>query len=309
MDFRFSGHETFPCRYTWLPKAFAEIQSSPTALRDDETAMIALGLGKNMVRSLRFWIQATGVATGRRDGAFETTDFGAALLGNRGADPFLEDQRTLWLLHWQIATQSDKPLFAWELLFNRWVQSEFSRTSVIEAFRKEVAVKRKKQLSDVTLEQHFEVFLHSYVPTKGRKGEVLEDNLDCPLVELELIRKVGERAGETEGQREAVYGFQLEDKRSVTTELFLYCLGDFWQKRRPQERTLTLRDVTFAPGSPGRIFKLPEPAVRDRLERIDLDSGGSLAYRESASVPQISRVENERWPLLSSVFGREESHA
>lgn len=308
MDFRFSGHETFPCRYTWLPKAFAEIQSSPTALRDDETAMIALGIGKNMVRSLRFWVQASGVAIGRRNGEFETTDFGAALLGDRGADPFLEDQRTLWLLHWQIATQSAKPLFAWELLFNRWVQSEFSRTTAVEAFRKEVAA-RKKTLSDVTLEQHFDVFLHSYVPTSGRKGEVLEDNLDCPLVELELIRKVGERAVELDGHREVVYGFHLEDKRSITTELFLYCLGDFWQKRRAQDRTLTLRDVTFAPGSPGRVFKLPEPAVRDRLERIELDSGGSFAYRESASVSQVSRVVPGRWPVLGSVFGREESHA
>ena len=308
MGFRFSGHETFPCRYAWLPKAFAEIQAAPNALHDDKTAMVALGLGKNMVRSLRFWLQASGVAVGQRNGVFETTDFGAAILGKRGADPFLEDQRTLWLLHWQITTRPDEPLFAWELLFNRWVQSEFSRSTVLHAFRKQAAAQEKK-LSDVTLEQHFDVFLHSYVPTKCRKGEVLEDNLDCPLVELGLIQKVGERAVEGDGHREAIYGFRLEDKAGVTPEIFVFSLDDFWRKRRPQERTVTLRDVALAPGSPGQVFKLPEPAVRDRLERIEPESRGFFTYRESASTQQVSRTTNQQWPLLSRVFGREESHA
>ena len=307
MGFLFSGHETFPCRYAWLPKAFAEIQASPSALRDDKTAMVSLGLGKNMVRSLRFWLQASGVAVGHRNGLFETTDFGTAILGKHGTDPFLEDQRTLWLLHWQIATRSDKPLFAWELLFNRWVQSEFSRSAVLHAFRNAAA--EEKKLSDVTLEQHFDVFIHSYVPTKGHKGEVLEDNLDCPLVELGLIQKVGERAVDDNGHREAIYGFRLEDKAGVTPELFVFCLDDFWRKRRTQERTVTLRDVALASGSPGQIFKLPEPAVRDRLERIELDSGGFFTYRKSTSTQQVSRATNQQWSLLSRVFGCDESHA
>ena len=45
------------------------------------------------------------------------------------------------------------------------------------------AEKQENRFSAVTLEQHFDTFLHTYVPTRGRKGEVQEDNLDCPLVE------------------------------------------------------------------------------------------------------------------------------
>lgn len=308
MGFRFSGHETFPCRYAWLPKAFAEIQVSSDALASDETAMVSLGLGKNMVRSLRFWLQASGVATAQKGGAFSATDFGKAILGKRGADPFLEDARTLWLLHWKIATHSDEPLFAWDLLLNRWPQSEFSRSAVLHAFRREARAQEKK-LSDVTLEQHFDVFLHTYVPTKGRKGEVLEDNLDCPLVELELIHKVGERATETGGHREPVYAFRFAERPEITPELFIFAIDEFWRRQRAQERTVTLRDLALAGGSPGQIFKLPEPAVRERLERIESDSCGVFTYRESASLQHVSRLKESPKSLLSRVFDREAQHA
>lgn len=53
-------------------------------------------------------------------------------------------------------------------------------------------------------------FLHTYVPTRGRKGEIQEDNLDCPLVELELIVKGGERElDRAEGKREPMFQQRL----------------------------------------------------------------------------------------------------
>ncbi len=55
MLFRFTGHETFPCRYTWIPKAFTALEADPKTFADDEYAMVSLGVGKNMVRAIRFW--------------------------------------------------------------------------------------------------------------------------------------------------------------------------------------------------------------------------------------------------------------
>src|SRR5262245_2132233 len=53
-NYRFSGHETFPCRYTWLPKAVARLQAKPTLFADEDDAMVQLGVGKNMARAIRF---------------------------------------------------------------------------------------------------------------------------------------------------------------------------------------------------------------------------------------------------------------
>lgn len=304
MSYRFSGHETFPCRYAWLPKAYLSLTENQRVFSDEEEAMVAMGVGKNMVRAIRFWVQASGMAESARDGGYTITDLGEALLSQDGFDPFLEDKRTLWLIHWQLSTHVEEPLFAWDFLLNRWPHSEISRTEALRAFNQE-AKRLERNLSPVTLEQHFDTFLHTYVPTRSRKGEILEDNLDCPLVELELIQKVGERDYGNGGRREPIYVFRRESKPEVTQELFIYCLNDFWEKQRSNEKTLTFRDVSVAHGSPGQIFKLPEWDIRERLERLEEDSNGAFSYQESASLQQVKRNNQPdffRHDLLAAIY-------
>jgi hypothetical protein len=305
MSFRFSGHETFPCRYAWLPKAYAAVADNPLTFADEESAMIRLGVGKNMMRAIRFWVQASTIASAKKKGGgYEPTTFGTAVLGKDGLDPFLEDIRTLWLIHWNLSTHIDEPLFAWDFLLNRWQMPELSRSAALRAFRKEADTQERK-LSDVTLQQHFDTFLHSYIPTRSRKGDIQEDNLDCPLVELELLQLVGERRVDGSGKREAIYAFRRDEKPEITPELFAYCLDDFWQRRRPAEKTLTFRDVAFGHGSPGQIFKLPEWDVRHRLEAIGANTDGFFRYVESAAQQQVSRERDGARPLLGSVYDAE----
>jgi hypothetical protein len=287
-----------------LPKAFAAIQLDHRAFADEEQAMIRLGVGKNMVRAIRFWMVETSVAIKRADGGHEPSKFAKAIFSQtRGRDPFLEDTRTLWLLHWHLSTHSaDDPLFAWDFLMNQWQLPEISRSSALAAFRR-VADKDARPPSDVTLEQHFDTFLHTYVPTRTRKGAVQEDNLDCPLVELELITPVGERRVSGTGRREPIYTFRIEDKPDITTELFAYALHDYWTKRHSTERTLTFKDVTFGHGSPGQIFKLPEWAVRQRLEVLSDAPSGPFRYQESPTQQLISRKEGAKAPSVITAYG------
>lgn len=51
MNCRYSGHETFPCRYIWLPKAVRGLTANRQLISDEDAAMVALGAGKNMVRA------------------------------------------------------------------------------------------------------------------------------------------------------------------------------------------------------------------------------------------------------------------
>jgi len=299
--YRFSGHETFPCRYSWLPKAYVALEEAPSIFVEDDKAMISLGVGKNMVRAIRFWTDATGLAERSKDGSYKITPFGRAVFGRDGFDPFLEDIRTLWLLHWKLSTNMEEPLFAWDYLLNRWQHPEINRTAVLRIFEHEAKLLDRK-FSGVTLEQHFDTFLHTYIPTRSRKGDIQEDNLDCPLVELELIEKIGERRADKVGKREPIYAFRREPKGDITPELFLYCVDDFWRKRRSQEQTLTFRDLSIAPGSPGQILKLPESDIRERLESLEADSLGIFLYKESASLQQIVRTRNGGHDFLAAIY-------
>lgn len=303
MGYRFSGHETFPCRYAWLPKAYAAIDDDALAFADEEAAMIRLGVGKNMVRAIRFWMLESNIAAKRQVGGYEPTPFSRAVLRRKGFDPFLQDIRTLWLLHWNLSTHKrDEPLLAWDFLLNQWQTPEISRSAVLLAFKK-MAEKEPRPPSEVTLEQHFDTFIHTYIPTRSRKGEIQEDNLDCPLVELEFIQLVGERRLDGTGKREAIYAFRREEKPEITPELFAYCLDDFWSKRRSAEKTLTFKDVAFGHGSPGQVFKLPEWHIRHLLEVISSDATGCFRYKESATQQQISRNDEGGTRLLAAVYG------
>lgn len=289
MNYRFSGHETFPCRYTWLPKAVIGIRKNPHVFSEEDDAMVTLGVGKNMVRAIRFWADAAEVAVPDTNAnGLVISEFGKTIFGTSGHDEFLEDIRTLWLIHWKFSTNAEQPLFAWHFLLNFWHRPDFTRSEILAAFVVE-AQRAGKNLSPVTLENHFTTFLHTYIPTRGKKGEVMEDNLDCPLVELELIQEVGERAHAESNRRESIYAFRVEEKPEISPELFIYCLDDFWTKYHPNERTLNFREVAVGAGGPGQVFKLPEKDIRERLEMIEKHSRGAFVYQESAAIQQVIR--------------------
>lgn len=301
---RYSGHETFVCRYAWLPKVVRQLagkRQRPDLFKHEHDAIVRLGVGKNMVRSARFWAESAQVIE-LCDGGHRVTPFGQRLLGHDGHDPFLERPETLWLLHWKIATNPDQPIFYWRQMLNFWHRPEFSLSEALEFLKRELR-NLPKPPSDTTLDAGLRVFVNTYVPTRGKKGEVAEDNLDSPLVELGLIRPTGERATTDQGSREPIYSFNLDDKRTVTDALFAYCLDDFWRHRHPEEQTLPFRFASVAAGSPGQVFKLPELAVRARLEALSSATGGALEFLESSALPQVQRTrEVSEDDLLDAIY-------
>lgn len=310
MRFRFSGHESFPCRYAWLPKAYLALSKDHLLFANENEAMVQLGVGKNMVRAIRFWVQLAGIAEPMADGpGYGITPFGHAIFNPSGLDPYMEDAQTLWLIHWKFCAHAEDPMFAWYFLFNQWAEQEMSRSELLRAFKLEAA-KQDRPLSEATLSQHLDIFFHTYLPARGRKGEVLEDNLDCPLTELNLLVPAGERLIETaDGQRrEPVYAFRRDRKPEITGALLAYCLHDFWRFNRSHEASLAFREVAVVPGSVGQLFKLSEQDLRDRLETLGTDSQGLLEYRASAALPRV--IKTYEWTskteaqLLANIYQR-----
>lgn len=304
MAMRFSGHESFACRYAWLPKAYRALVENPATFGDVERAMVSLGVGKNMVRSIRFWVEVMGVATPQRDRTLLPTHFAESVLDKDGFDPYLEDVRTLWLLHWNVSSRMDEPLFAWDYLLNKWPYADLTRSEALAAFESE-SRRLNKSYSSVTLGQHLDVFLHTYVSTSTSLGP-REETLDCPLAELELVQSVGERHVGRSGRREPVYAFRREVKPEITPALFEYCLDDYWRRCHPREATLTYRDVAIAPSGVGQLFKLPEVDIRARLDVYAIpDTQRPFKYQPSAVQGLLSRRAVDHWDFLATVYAEQ----
>jgi hypothetical protein len=177
-----------------------------------------------------------------------------------------------------------------------------------------VFVRESKRLghshSAVTLAQHLDVFLHTYSPARGAAASI-EDSLDGPLAELEILQPIGQRRGEG-GRWETVLAFRREPKPDITDHLFEYCVLDYWDRFRPGEETLTLRELTLAPCSPGQVFKLPEEDIRSRLESYATDAKvhrKPFRFQPSAVQGLLFRQRGGRSVDLASVYDVEALNA
>ena len=279
----FSGHETFPFRYTWLPKGVQNIDKYPDLfLRDD--AIIILGVGKNMVHSIRYWCESLDLIESPERGQFLATELGNKLFGTSGWEPFMEHPATLWLLHWKLASKLEKGS-TWFLAFTRWGAPTFTKDQLrkwIEGLIEGVPTARATPNS---LKRDIDVFVRTYVQSR-KKSKFVEDSFDCPLVELGLINEIDPD----------VYEFSKGSKTSLPDDIFIYALHEFWQNSTPNQNSISFEMVQHGPGSPGRVFGLTENAMYERLERLPNWTGMNLDT--TAGMRNIFRSSNE---LLNSI--------
>lgn len=284
--YSFSGHETFPFRYSWLPKGMRHLRENPELFSDDE-AIVTLGLGKNMVKSTRFWLEALELAERihrERRLSYEATELGDSLLGEGGWDPFLEDPGTLWLLHWHLV-ETHAPASTWHLAFTRWNETNFTRERLVSWLR-EHAETAGLQATESSIKRDVEVFVRTYVPAQVRRTAALEDAFDCPLVELGLIEEEG-----------GAYRFVRGPKPTLPDLIFVYALLRFWNRNYRDQSTLSFEKVIYGQGSPGAAFKLSESDLAERLEGLPTWSG--LSYDDTAGMRTLLRhtAEAEVEPL------------
>jgi hypothetical protein len=287
--FSFSGHETFVFRYTWLKKAVDAVKSDPRVFGRDDS-IVTLGVGKNMVRSIRHWGLATNVLAEEpksRGTVMSVSRFGEFLFGDGdsfGADPFLEDPNTLWLLHWLLISNSERST-TWQWAFNRFPSNEFTREGLLQSVEDEIRRLNLQLPSESTLKRDIEVFIRTYLSSRGNRAAAIEDSLDCPLTELNLLEEVSGTS---------LFKIRRGPKSTLSDRIFAFCLLQFWNKIAPETKSLAFSEIAYSQNSPGTVFKLDENSLIERLERLEIATEGAMGYTESAGLKQVYRQQEIR---------------
>jgi hypothetical protein len=296
----FAGHETFPFRYTWLKKAVDHVASDPEAF-GREDAMVTLGVGKNMVQSIRHWSQVCGVieedptVKNNRGRRLRITDLGKRVFNDAGWDPYLEDPATTWLLHWQICTATSRAT-TWYWVFSHLPQLEFSKPELERYLMDYARDQGNERVTEASLARDIDCFLRTYVSSRASRTVPLEDTLDCPLVELGLI---------SENRASVGYVLNRGDHPELPDEIFACALLQYTARHQNAAKTVALDKIAFTPASPGRTFLLTEAAVVERLERVGRLTNNAVTYDETAGVRQLLvRGPIDGMPLLSAYYKR-----
>lgn len=287
---QFAGHETFPIRMLWLKKSYdALVVGGGRQAFTSADAIVRFGVGKNMAQAMRYWVLASGFAEDI-DGEIQPSALGRLLFDDQGGlDPYLECPATIWLLHLALAG-SPEMTTTWYWAFNHYGHLTFDRDVLARALLAVSADRDWKRVAPVTVKRDVDCFIRSYVArSRGHGGE---DAIEPVLVELGLIREsaIGD-----------AYEFVRGPKSSLPDAVFAIGLARYWRSEHVEASTLSAEAVCYAAGSPGRVFKLDEDSVVERLMRIDQVTEGDFRWSETAGLRQVMRVE---WPNECAVLAR-----
>lgn len=277
----FGRHESFALRYGWLTKGFQAFQQENKIFSSPDS-IITLGVGKNMVNSIRHWLRAAQLIIDSPEKK-ETTPLGEAIFSKDGWDPYLEDEATIWLIHWLLATNPQHAT-AWYWFFNCFHKPEFTSKEVSSSLIDFIEEQITTKTSSNTIKHDAAVLLRMYVQTRKSNQTTVEEALDSPLSLLKLLtysslaRTYQSNFLQRDGLPPSILGFAV-------TQLFKY----------KDKTELPIEDLMYSKNgdvAPGLIFRLSEVALLTKLEQLICDFPGIYEIRDTAGIHQMHMLQD-----------------
>ena len=251
---KFGGHQSFHLRDQWLYKGLYWTSQSPQILsnnlKNSEKAIRAMGVGKNMVDSIRYWLKATGLIKTSIKG-FALTETARKILEK---DPYFELDGTLFLIHYLLVTNKESAI-AWYWFFNHFSVNEFEKESLENAFFAYISIKTDRKVKDTTLDKDLNCLLRMYqsINWTGKKNPETEN--PSPFTRYGWIEKRGDKF--------------IRNKLNINDfniHIFAHLLYIFWSRGLGQPESVKLEDLSIKENSPGRIFCFSLEEMNDLIE-------------------------------------------
>ncbi len=299
---RLKGHESFVLREGWVRKGLAAIKEfnsddiyeeksenygKDVFSRVDATDI--LGVGTNMVKSIKYWLQATGLieTINIKNKRFQalTKDFGEVI---NGVDPYIEEISTLWLLHYKLATNRDVAT-SWYLFFNQLKLKEFTKDELFNGLQLLIEkINPELNYSKPSLQDDCNCIVRTYTNIDMRNSNP-EDNLLCPFSDLNLIKK-------KKGKKE-VFIKVIPDLRTLSKLVILYVIIDNLGDKSSTSIDALIEDDCNI----GKVFNLDRMRINDYLNALQKD--GYITINRTAGLDTIY-INNkiDRVKLLESIY-------
>lgn len=275
----FGRHESFPLRFAWIAKGLDALRADPSVF-SHEDATVVLGVGKNMVASIRHWLHAATLVQPRPDGnGYEETELARTVFGSDG-DPYLEDDGTIWLLHWLLATNPGTATAVY-WFFNHFHRSSFANDEAAAGLRAFVDRESATRTSPTTLNRDAATLLRMYTRTAAGTRLALEDALDSPLSLLDLVDRIDSQ------HRRSVPAA----RPGLPPEVFAFAVAEvFDHLSTPHVAVQQLMYSDRAHCAPGAVFRMTEESLVHKIEELHRLAPGHFRLDRTAGVYQLYRL-------------------
>lgn len=264
--YSFSGHESFYCKSLWLKKGYDFISEN----RDFNApnAVVELGIGKNMVSALRFWMRAFGLVDEGKP-----TLIADYLFDNKnGKDLYIEDLGTLWLLHYLLIKTDLASIYKLFFVdFHKEKNNEFTREQLLYFLKRKNNENGYPNLyNENTVKRDIGVLLQNYVmPQKEKPNE----DFSALLINLNLIKH----------SEDKTFYFNTKGKNELTPEIFFYAIID--DKKDEQIVSFDrLMDLAL-------IFCLTKTELIDTIQFLVKKYPQVLRYADDGGIKQLFFLE------------------
>ena len=274
-EIAFGRQESFGLRYGWLTKGTQAFLQNPCVFEQDD-ATVTLGVGRNMVRSIKYWLQASCVLERVGHAELRLTPIGEFVFGNAGVDPYLEDDTTLWLLHWLMATNATTAtVFFW--FFNYFHRTEFCVDDVNMSLNSFLEENTERQFAKKTIKNDIQVLLRMYTAQNANKDDSLI--MESPFSNLGLVSYF---------PKEKVYRSRLIKRGDIPVCVFGYALMSMFLKEKSSEIPIDkLMYAKNGTASLGSVFRVSEEGFIYLIDKLIESYPGVFEYSDSAGLRQI----------------------
>ena len=173
-------HESFSIREGWLTKGLLAVKKN-NKIFSSEDATDVLGIGTNMVKSLKYWLYATNLIKDEKN-SIKITNFGEYVLEY---DPYMENNFTWWMIHINMLLNQED-FYVGNLFFNKILSKNFSKEEVFDIVSG-ILDSRKLEYNEKILIDEINMIIKTYVIDNSTDNP--ENNFNCPLADLELLKK------------------------------------------------------------------------------------------------------------------------
>lgn len=285
----FAKHKTFYIRNGWIRKGLKALQKSNDIFSPSNTekAIDELGIGKAMVESLRYWLDAFKLTEEVKvKGSIQKniTDFGSMILAK---DEYLERKGTLWLLHYQLADNFSQAV-SWYWFFNVLKGDCFDKKQLLEELYNYSNRVLKKKVSESSLQKDIQCIVNMYAMPRDYSEEDIEDAIDSSFRELNLLSELNK----------GKYKKNYIQKNEINSLILYYCILDRFSSTKDQE--ISLEDILDEKESIGKIFNIKINTLYKLLE--DLESKNYINVYRRFGENHILILESNKEKILEEYY-------
>ncbi|OPJ55206.1 DUF4007 family protein [Clostridium chromiireducens] len=288
---RLKGHESFYIREGWLRKGTRAIQENPYILSDITAAVDELGVGSNMVKAIRYWLQAIGltvesIGINSKRKQVQREDFGDIILKG---DPYFEDLGTLFLLHYKLVSNKESAT-SWYLFFNKINVTELSKETMFEGIKQELLkMDPTMDISEQSIKDDCTCIIKTYFTEKNDLKDP-EDNMVCPFSELGLINKI-----QVKNKEELIN--KLTPNRTKLDELIiLYVILD----NLKGHRSISIKNLIEDENNIGKVFNLDKNSINEYIDI--LEEKGYIKITRAAGLNMIYPTKLDEVEVLRKYY-------